>query len=207
MACMFAFHDENGVNKNFEWIPILRFVLLTHFCTLGILLIIKQKTWLYRINFVCIVKAGSVWFLSILQFFYGTSEFCFRSQHDTWSPWATRAVSRKAPLGVKGLKSWRHLIYSENPTKQVQVVLHTFFPGIVSSANEEGVSNWHILQNTALFVSHLLVTQYASLKQVTASIQVFNDFANFFGICWIILHAFRKLCNDLILLQNDIKIK
>ena len=101
---MFAIHDENGVNNNFVWIPIVRFVLLTHFFTLGILLIIKQKTWLYRINFVCIVKAGSVWFLSILQFFYGTSEFCFRSQHDTWTPWETRAVSRKAPLGVKGLK-------------------------------------------------------------------------------------------------------
>ena len=101
---MFAIHDENGVNNNFVWIPIFRFVLLTHFFTLGILLIIKQKTWLYRINFFCIVKAGSVWFLSILQFFYGTSEFCFRSQHDTWTPWETRAVSRKAPLGVKGLK-------------------------------------------------------------------------------------------------------
>ena len=66
------------------------------------------------------------------------------------------------------------MIYSENPTKQVQVVVHTFFPGIVSPANEEGISNWHILQNTALFVSDLLVTQYASLKQVTANIQVFK---------------------------------
>lgn len=89
----------------------------------------------------------------------------------------------------------------------MQVVVHTFFPGIVSPPNKAGVSNWHILQNTAPFVSDLLVTQCAFLKQVTASIQVFNDLANSFGICWIILHVFRKLRNDLILLQNDIEIK
>ena len=32
---MFAVHDENGVNNNFVWIPILRFVLLTHFFHIG----------------------------------------------------------------------------------------------------------------------------------------------------------------------------
>ena len=31
---MFAVHDENGVNNNFVWIPILRFVL-THFFHIG----------------------------------------------------------------------------------------------------------------------------------------------------------------------------